>query len=469
MVIKSLVQLYERLLEQKLVAPNGWDRQKNKEIRKAWELYRENDSETKNAVYGTCIITGKPHQKMATVHPKIKEIQGADSSGAALVCYNVKSVCSYNSDDKQLINSHISEYAAQAYTKALNYLLFDMTHHETFGNVTVVYWSESNNALYGRFFESILNTTDGAGNTYSLHSLMETIAEGRSVNFEGTELSPNEPFYILGLGSGGSRASIRFFRQNSFGHVVMNLAKHQERLLVDRPDFVKNISAYFLLKVASGPGADIPPRVVDELFHSIIEDRPYPPSLYTNILHRVRKDSDDKSKGTSKINFVKAGMIKAYLVKNCNNRWKELGSVSLNENCEKTPYLLGRLFAMLEEIQRQALPRINSTIKDRYFNSASCTPGIVFPTLIRLSHAHMHKLPKPLAIYLNKRITAMLDRITLSGGKCAFPSGLIPEEQGAFMLGYYHERQATFNKMKDKASKTEENAQDASQDASKER
>lgn len=422
----------------------------DEEIRKAWDSYRENESGGKDVVYGTCSITGRPHQKIATIHPKIKGVQGAESSGAALVCYNVKSVCSYNGDGMQSVNSHISEYAASAYTKALNYLLSDMSHRFVLGNVTVVYWSESNNEKYGRFFDAILESNTGAGESYSLHSLMQTIRKGNPVSFDGAELDPNEPFYVMGLGSSGSRISIRFFWKNSFGKVVENIARHQERLWVTRPETVKSISTYALFKAAASPGADIPSSVIDAFFNSIMTDRPYPPGLYNNILRRVRVDKDDKAKGTVKLNYIKAGLIKAYLVKNFGEKWKELDSVELNEHCEKTPYLLGRLFAMLEGIQYQALPGINTTIKDRYFNSASCTPGIVFPTLIRLSHAHMRKLAKPLAIYLDKKITAMVDRITLSGGG-AFPKRLSPEEQGVFMLGYYHERQTAFTKRKEKA------------------
>ena len=427
----------------------------DEKIRKAWDIYRDNTSSSDDAVFDTCIITGKKHQKIATVHPKIKGIQGADASGAALVCYNVKSVCSYNGDGMQSVNSHISEYAASAYAKALNYLLSDLSHRLTLGNVTVVYWSESNSDAYGRFFDTIMNKNDGVEGKYSLNDIMKNIADGRSISFDGNELSPSEPFYILGLGSSGSRASIRFFWKNSFGNVVKNMAKHQDRLWVDRPEKVKNISAYTLLKAAASPGAEVPSPVIDSLFNSIMTDSPYPPGLYANILHRVKMDRDDKAKGTMKINYIKAGFIKAYLVKNGKEKWKELDSVSLNEGCENRPYLLGRLFAMLEGIQRQAMPGINSTIRDRYFNSASCTPGVVFPTLLRLSHAHMRKLAKPLAIYLDKKITGMVDRITLGGTNGAFPSRLSPEEQGAFMLGYYHERQAVFNKKKEKAAAAE--------------
>ena len=46
--------------------------------------------------------------------------------------------------------------------------------------------------------------------------------------------------------------------------------------------------------------------------------------------------------------------------------------MSLNES-SNVPYVLGRLFSVLETIQSVANPGINATIKDRYFNSACAT------------------------------------------------------------------------------------------------
>ena len=427
------------------------DMSESPDIQKAWAEYLEREGR-KDAILGICCETAKTDQIIARVHPKIKGITGADSSGAALVCFNVPSVCSYNGDGQQSANSHISAYAAAAYAKALNYLLSDTSHRTSLGNVTVVYWSESNTPEYGKCFDTLLDGNLNGKTSYSLDSIMGSVWKGKSFMFDEKELNPHESFYVLGFGSSGSRASVRFFWKDSFGGIVENLYKHQERLLVSRPEKVKSIPAYLLLKTAASPGSEIPSPVIDVLFNSILNDTPYPPPLFLNMVGRVLMDRDDKAKGTQKISYVKAGMIKAYLVKNCYERWKELTAVALNEKCEKTPYLLGRLFALLEGIQRQALPNINTTIKDRFFNSACMTPEIAFPVLIRLAQTHMKKLSKPLAIYFDKKLTTMLDRITLVGEKDSFPKRLSPEEQGAFILGYYQERQSVFTKKKEEVA-----------------
>ena len=427
-------------------------------IQKAWQNYLEESSSSSDVVYGTCSVTGKTHQRIAVLHPKIKGIVGADPSGASLVCFNVKSVCSYGHDGEQAVNSSVSEYAVMAYTKALNWLLSQDNHRTTINNVTVVYWSENNNAEYGKAFETYLNQSSQTDEeTSNLNDIISGIKRGNAIDFETDSLNPGETFCVLGLGSSGSRASVRFFMKDTFGNILTNLIKHQMRLTVERPSNVTTIPLWLLLKVSSKPKAEIPSQEIDALFRSILYNQPYPPALYTNMLHRVFMESDSTTgkEKTSKVNYIKTGMIKAYLIQNCKG-WEALDSVALNEDFDNKSYLLGRLFALLEGIQKKALPTINSTIKDRYFNSACATPGIVFPTLIKLSHAHRKKLNRGLALYFDKKESDLIDRITVGAGQEGFPKRLTPEEQGVFILGYYQGRQAVFNKNKDNEEKVEE-------------
>lgn len=419
-------------------------------IRDAWHNHLELAEASNGGVYGICSVTGKTNQKIAAVHPKIKGIVGADPSGTSLICFNVKSVCSYGYDGEQAINSHVSEYAAMAYAKALNWLLAEPNHHTVINNVTVVYWSADNKAEYGEAFETLLNQPSIKDeNVTKFRGIIQGIKEGNSCEFNMDSLNSGETFCVLGLSSSGSRASVRFFLKDSFGNILRNLIKHQRRIWVDRPENVETIPMWLLLKASSRPKEDVSSQEIDTLFRGILHDRPYPPALYRNMLNRVFMEQDantDKDK-MSKVNYVRAGLIKAYLVKN-GKGWEALDGTSLNESFDNKSYLLGRLFSVLEGLQRKALPYINSTIKDRFFNSACVTPAIVFPRLLKLSHAHEKKISKPLAIYFKKKIEGLLDKITESGGG-VFPKRLTPEEQGAFILGYYQERQAVFNKKKD--------------------
>ena len=77
--------------------------------------------------------------------------------------------------------------------------------------------------------------------------------------------------------------------------------------------------------------------------------------------------------------------------------------MSVNENCNEIPYVLGRLFSVLESVQSKANPGIKATIKDRYFNSACATPSSIYPILIKLSNAHLGKIEGGLQIYYSKK------------------------------------------------------------------
>ena len=106
-------------------------------------------------------------------------------------------------------------------------------------------------------------------------------------------------------------------------------------------------------------------------------------------------------------------------------------------------YRLGRLFAVLEKIQSEAHPRINATIRDRFYGAASSTPVTVFGNLMRLSNHHLSKLEKEksgLAVIRKKLIGEIMCLIS------DFPSHLDLADQGHFAIGYYHQTQDLWTK-----------------------
>ena len=119
--------------------------------------------------------------------------------------------------------------------------------------------------------------------------------------------------------------------------------------------------------------------------------------------------------------------------------------MSLNPDSCNIPYNLGRLFSILEAIQSSANPGINATIKDKYFNSASATPAIVFPVLLNLTQKHLKKLDTGLRTYYNKQITELISKL----GE-GYPPRLNLPQQGSFQLGYYHQTQSRFEKKEEK-------------------
>jgi len=180
------------------------------------------------------------------------------------------------------------------------------------------------------------------------------------------------------------------------------------------------------------------------LMRAILTGAPYPEGLYAAMLNRIRHDSDEE-RHSVKINYIRAAYIKAHLLRKYrrqdHNPYQEALQMSLNESFTHPAYVLGRLFAVLEKAQREAIGQnINATIKDRYFTSACATPASVFPTLLRLAHHWTSK-----AEYggvSDRKIQDLLDMLDAK----PFPSRLTLEEQGVFVLGYYHQRAAFYSK-----------------------
>ena len=112
----------------------------------------------------------------------------------------------------------------------------------------------------------------------------------------------------------------------------------------------------------------------------------------------------------------------------------------LQENSTDTAYNLGRLFAVLEKVQTEALGDLNATIKDKYFASACATPYLVFPRLLKLAQPHLAKLDDGNRIYKDRLIQEILAKTE------GFPKACDTQQQGMFILGYYQQKQKLYEK-----------------------
>lgn len=181
------------------------------------------------------------------------------------------------------------------------------------------------------------------------------------------------------------------------------------------------------------------------VFEAILSGKRYPESLYSNVMIRIRAEQGRITRG-------RAAIIRACLIRNHEKQWVKEGEfVGLNEQCKDVAYVLGREFAVLEAIQEDANPGINATIKDRYFNSACATPASVFPILQKLKNSHIRKLETGKKIYYEKMLTELQGKIEVGNVESsALPRRLSLEEQGMFILGYYHQVQKRYEKKEEK-------------------
>ena len=410
--------------------------QDEKEIQDIWEEYLKKQKQGKQ---GICLVTGQ-RAEIARIHRGIKGVPGAQSSGAALVSFNAPAFESYGKE--QSYNAMVGKYAEFAYTTALNYLLNQSEYKFALGDSMIVFWAESGQEEYQDSFLSWLNPK--VDNQEEMNKVFGNLKKGVWVDLEDIQLDSEQRFYILCLAPNAARLSVRFYYQNSFGNIIKNIAKHYQRMEIVRPSWedMRYLGIKQMLnETVNQKSKDKTPipNMASMVLSAILSDTKYPASLYTDKLIRIRAEQ-------GKVTCGRAAIIKAFLIQNY--KWKEGDEyMGLNEGCEESAYVLGRLFAVLETIQKDANSGINTTIRDRYFNSACATPASVFPTLIKLKNSHIKKLERESGgtkIYYEKMLTELMGKIE------KFPRRLSLEEQGKFMLGYYHQVQKKYEKKEEK-------------------
>ena len=407
-------------------------------IRQAWETHYHTAGE---GPQGICLVTGE-WGPIESIHPSIKHVAGAQSSGAALVSFNAPAFCSYGK--VQNGNAPTSRFAAFAYTAALNHLLADRDHVYHVGDTSVVCWAKGGQPDYQILFGSALLGRPTPYSAGDLRGMVQALCAGQTVVFQAQQLDPNMEFYVLGLSPNAARLSVRFFLRNTFGDFLRHVQAHHRRLEIRRPSYDAwqgDLTPWHLLNETVNQNSrdrSPTPGLAGAVLRSVLTDTPYPATLLHGVTLRIRAEHS--------ISWRRAAILKAYYLR-CphSDVPEEVLQVSLNPDATHVPYLLGRIFSLLETIQEAANPGINTTIKDRYFNSAAATPAIIFPTLIALAQKHLKKLTgdRPgLAISLNRQLTALLSLLPIT----TFPARMSLPEQGAFQLGYYHQTQARYQK-----------------------
>jgi len=406
-------------------------------IQNAWQTHYNDRSADSDM--GQCLITGK-YAPIERTHPNISGVPGAQSSGAALVSFNAPAFCSYGHEQGD--NAPVSKYAAFAYTTALNRLLADRNHCKHVGDTTILCWAENAEPVYQDAMSMFLFGADEATGIQEsdVQAALKRLSAGQTVPFLEKELSPDQHFYLLGLAPNAARLSVRFFLRDTFGSFAQNLQKHAEEMEIDcsEKEKFRTLPIWAVVnettRTVPGQPAKPSPQLAGDLLRAVLTGGRYPATLLNGVTLRIRAEQT--------VTRGRAAVIKAYYLRNYPTELnKEVYTVSLNETTN-VPYLLGRLFSVLEAVQKAANPGINTTIKDRYFNTACATPGMSFPTLLRLSQKHLRKLNDGLATHYDKQITELMAQLPESG----FPARLSLPDQGKFTIGYYHQTQKRYVK-----------------------
>lgn len=415
----------------------------------AWSRYcREAaDADGKKGSVMVCAATGELCIP-AILHPVINGIPGAGAN-PKLVSFDKASnaFASYGHDGEQGRNAPVGEGAARAYGFALNYLLSNREHRLRMnGDTTAVFWSERADCENANLFSLLLGGAPSgeernkSASDRDLFAALSALRSGKRPDLGGIDFS--SPFHVLGLAPNKSRLVVRFYLADSFGKMLENVEAHYRRIRVTHAPWEKEVlTPYWLLDALERKvegKKDIDPIVASELsaplLRSILNNGRYPEALYSNCLLRV--------KATREVTYAQAAIIKAYLIKNC-NRSEEQVTVELNEDRCDTAYNLGRAFAYLGWIQEVANNK--NTLTGSYLDAACSRPAVAFPSLLRLSSAHLSKISKKkpgFAISLERGLSEILSE----GRVDCFPKHLSLPEQGDFMLGYYHQKAKRYQK-----------------------
>ena len=419
----------------KLSGTSGYIHQR-KDALKLWIQEIENEEITD----GFCLISGE-QSKIAEKHPVIKGVNGGKAE-QMIVSFNKEAFASFGKE--QGANAPVSEQSAFAYTTALNYLLRRENNHcLTIGDASTVFWAEADDNATAQaaegFFAQVFTPPDDEQESAKVFKVLEQIGKGRPLQEIAPELSPNTRFYILGLAPNAARISVRFWLDTTFGQLAENLAQHWQDLALEPCAWKTPPSIWRLLLQTAvlGKSENISPVLAGEMTRAVICGTPYPLSLLSQLITRIRADGD--------VNGLRVAMMKAVLERRFRKGFIEEGvPMSLNNESPNRAYLLGRLFAVLERIQYQALGELNAGIADRYYGSASAVPFSVFPRLLSGAKHHLSRLRKDkagMAVNLDKDLGEIIAKLPET-----FPRHLSIDEQGRFAIGYYHQKQSYFAK-----------------------
>lgn len=399
-----------------------------------------------------CLVTGMSAVPLR-LHPTIKGVNGAQSSGASLVSFNLDAFKSYGRD--QGANAPTSETAATRYGAALNAMLASGERNRLrrgIGDTTVVFWADASSredeptadATESLFLQAVVPPADeDPGQAAKLRDSLVAFAEGRPQEID-PRLKLGVRFNILGLSPNAARLSVRFWLSDTFDTFARAILRHVADIAIEPAprgwSGKKGPPEIWRLLVKTTAVQEkfenVPPHLAGDLARAVLSGEPYPRTWLTAAIMRLRA-GDDPWSGWH------AAAIKACI--NRNNRigrdpacgpFEEDLPVALEKNYRNDAYQLGRLFAVIEAAQYAALGRVNATVADRYYAAASSTPARVFASLLRNARNHVADAKKRGGgIWIERKLDEIVGRLSPN-----LPATLMLEDQGRFAVGYYHER-----------------------------
>lgn len=402
------------------------------------ELMQTNEGTRNDNSRGLCMVTGVQGELVDTTTATM--IQGSQAT-AKLVAFQVNS--GYDSYGKEKCgNAPISHEAEFAYTTALNTMLRrDSRNKFTVGNRTFVFWASSNDKAAEQAEESLFDLLGYSEEKKdNPNAKIEQVRKVFTAIYSGSlSTSLEDRFYILGLAPNSARIAVVYWSETPLRDFAGKILRHFDDMEIidtrkDRKPYmgIKDILSAVTL---GGKQSEATPNLPESIIKSIFLGTPYPYTLLSACIRRIRAESGDGNAAR----ITRIAIIKAFLNRqNVNDKRME---IMLDKRNTNQGYLCGRLFAVLDRIQEDA--NGISSIRERYMNAASSTPSSVFATILNLSSHHLENLSNEgKKVFYEKLKQEIINKISSDG----FPAHLDLQDQGRFFVGYYHQRQDFFNK-----------------------
>ena len=426
-----------------------------------------------------CSVCGSTdYPVLDSPHGMIKRVPNGQPSGSALVSYDKAAFESYGLRGNE--NSSICTACARNYVEGLNFLLGDgeqvqpekgkphyrYSHRKNLASDTaMIYWTRSGTS--SEEVQFVDNPADHWGDITAL--LMEneddTLQDETALEllisspYRGTikplDTVNTDRFYACILSGSAARIAVRSWIESTTSMIRDNVAAWFHDIAIVEHNFESDASEvrFFPLRtLANACGVhrkketggktrfeldgedDFPGRAAVMLWNCALLGRTPPWTLLDRVLRRIRMEE-------GRVTAARVALVRFIINKNSQGGKRMQPKLDL-ENLE-TAHMAGRIFAVLESIQRAALGELNAPLRDRFYSAASTTPASTFGRLIKMSQNHLGKLrgEKPgLGVDLDKQLGKLFASIR------EFPTTFSLEEQGQFAIGYYHQRQENFSK-----------------------
>jgi len=399
-----------------------------------------------------CLISGE-RGPAARLHPTIKGVEGAQSSGAALVSFNLDAFTSLGKE--QGANAPTSEAAAFRYGAALNHLLTRDGPNRVrrpIGDATVVFWADASEAEAAEAADAWFGSAYGGdisdeAEARKIGEELDALAKGKALAELRADIEPGTRFHVLGLSPNAARLSVRYWLTGELDQFARRLAEHYADLRMAPAPLgwgaAPSVNRLLARTTALQEKFDnIPPLLAGEVMRAILSGNRYPQSLLAATIIRLRAGDNAASGWHAAV--IRAVLFRDQRLARRNPDIPEQGEIpmSLKKDHDNQGYQLGRLFAVYELAQRAALGRVNATIRDKYFGAASATPASIFPLIVRGAQPHLAKVRKEKPGWghlIERELEEITSRFEPDAGG-TWPRSLRLKDQGEFAVGYYHQR-----------------------------